>query len=378
MGTTRGQGGNRDTAVDFWRGFALVTIFVNHVAGNVLENFTHRNFGLSDAADLFVLLAGFAAAQAYVVRYVPGQRLDVADKVARRVVLLYVVHLATLLVGCAVVAAAIMRSGDLRFLDVIGLDALNADPLRSLVGIATLLYQPGYLNILPMYVVLLALLLVALPLAARSPAGLFAASAALYVGVNLAGVNLPAFPMDGGWFFNPLAWQFLFVIGLLVGMAAHRGIAIPYRPWLFGASLAYLAASLVFVRSGWWPDPDALPLPRFLWEPDKHNQTLPRLLHVLALVYVVIHLPIHRWAGDRPAWNPLVMMGRNALPVFCVGSVLSLWGLTLKMMGERGALFDVAFILSGLIVQLALACFLSRRDLMAAFGPVRRSSVASP
>jgi hypothetical protein len=378
MGTTRGKGGNRDTAIDFWRGFALVTIFVNHVADNVLEHFTHRNFGLSDAADLFVLLAGFAAAQAYVVRYVPGQRLDVADKVARRVVLLYVVHLATLLVGCAVVAAAIMRSGDLRFLEVIGLDALNADALRSLVGIATLLYQPGYLNILPMYVVLLALLLVALPLAARSPACLFAASAALYVGVNLAGVNLPNYPMDGGWFFNPLAWQFLFVIGLLVGMAAHRGIAIPYRPWFFGASLAYLAASLVFVRSGWWPDPDALPLPRFLWEPDKHNQTLPRLLHVLALAYVVIHLPMHRWAGDRPPWNPLVMMGRNALPVFCLGSVLSLWGLTFKMMGERGALFDVAFILSGLIAQLVLACFLSRRDLMAAFGPVGRSSVASP
>ncbi|MFN8925611.1 MAG: OpgC domain-containing protein, partial [Rhodospirillales bacterium] len=88
MGTAIRQSGNRDTAVDFWRGVALATIFVNHVAGNVLEQFTHKNFGLSDAADLFVLLAGFAAAQAYVVRYVPGQRLDVADKVARRVVLL--------------------------------------------------------------------------------------------------------------------------------------------------------------------------------------------------------------------------------------------------------------------------------------------------
>lgn len=378
MGTAGGRSGSRDTAVDFWRGVALVSIFVNHIAGNVLEHFTHRNFGLSDAADLFVLLAGYAAAHAYVVRYVPGQRLDVADRVARRVVLLYVVHLATLVVGCAVVVGAVLRSGDLRFLEVIGLDHLNADPLRSIVGIATLLYQPGYLNILPMYVVLLSLLLVSLPLAARFPVRFLALSAALYLGVNLAGVNLPNYPMDGGWFFNPLAWQVLFAIGIVVGIAAHRGVAVPYNAWAFGAAIAYLAASLVFVRSGFWPDPDALPLPRFLWEPDKHNQSLPRLLHVLALAYVVIHLPVHRWAGERPGWNPLVLMGRNALPVFCLGSVLSLWGLSLKMMGERGALFDVAFILSGLIAQLALACFLSRRDLVTALGPSRRSSVASP
>ena len=44
--------------VDFWRGFALVEIFVNHIPGNVYEQFTHKALSLSDSAELFVFLAG--------------------------------------------------------------------------------------------------------------------------------------------------------------------------------------------------------------------------------------------------------------------------------------------------------------------------------
>lgn len=46
-------------AIDFWRGFALVTIFINHIPGNFYERFTHRNIGVSDSAELFVFLAGW-------------------------------------------------------------------------------------------------------------------------------------------------------------------------------------------------------------------------------------------------------------------------------------------------------------------------------
>src|SRR6266581_7503348 len=47
-------------SIDFWRGFALVTIFVNHVPGIVFERFTFRSVSLSDSAELFVFLAGFS------------------------------------------------------------------------------------------------------------------------------------------------------------------------------------------------------------------------------------------------------------------------------------------------------------------------------
>jgi len=57
-------------AVDFWRGFALVTIFINHIPGIYYEDFTHRNISLSDSAELFVFLAGWS------LRYVVGRPED--------------------------------------------------------------------------------------------------------------------------------------------------------------------------------------------------------------------------------------------------------------------------------------------------------------
>src|SRR5262249_14119000 len=47
-------------AVDFWGGFALVSIFVNHIPGIWFERLTHRNLSVSDSAELFVFLAGWS------------------------------------------------------------------------------------------------------------------------------------------------------------------------------------------------------------------------------------------------------------------------------------------------------------------------------
>ena len=62
----------RDHRIDWLRGIALVSIFINHMPGNRLENWTTRNFGFSDAAELFVLLAGMAAAFAFFPRMLKG------------------------------------------------------------------------------------------------------------------------------------------------------------------------------------------------------------------------------------------------------------------------------------------------------------------
>jgi hypothetical protein len=50
----------RANAIDFWRGFALVTIFLNHIPGLYYSQFTHANISISDSADLFVFLAGWS------------------------------------------------------------------------------------------------------------------------------------------------------------------------------------------------------------------------------------------------------------------------------------------------------------------------------
>lgn len=59
------SGAQRDLRIDFFRGLALLFIFIDHVPDNVLARFTLRNFGFADAAEVFVLLAGFSAVLAY-------------------------------------------------------------------------------------------------------------------------------------------------------------------------------------------------------------------------------------------------------------------------------------------------------------------------
>jgi hypothetical protein len=50
--------GERDARVDFFRGLALLFIFIDHVKENALQSLTMQNFGFADAADVFVALAG--------------------------------------------------------------------------------------------------------------------------------------------------------------------------------------------------------------------------------------------------------------------------------------------------------------------------------
>src|SRR5438552_3264763 len=87
-------GRTRVDGIDFWRGFILCTIFINHMPGNVFENFTFRNVGFSDAAEAFIYLSGVSLALAYGARFAGGERLGVLMALARRAVKLYGVHIA--------------------------------------------------------------------------------------------------------------------------------------------------------------------------------------------------------------------------------------------------------------------------------------------
>src|SRR3989442_8829496 len=63
----------RIDGIDFWRGFALLTIFIDHVPENIFQHVTQQNFGFSDAAELFVFLSGVSVALAYGTRFFDGE-----------------------------------------------------------------------------------------------------------------------------------------------------------------------------------------------------------------------------------------------------------------------------------------------------------------
>jgi hypothetical protein len=186
--------------------------------------------------------------------------------------------------------------------------------------------------------------------------------------------NLPAYPNPGGWFFNPLAWQLLFNIGLLSGVAARQGRRfVPVRPGLQWAAAAVLFVALLWTRvpviaealnHGMWLA-NQNGVPRFFTITDKTYETWPRLLHILALAYLLSTWGWVRTASASRGAAPLAMLGRNALPVFAAGSLLALIGQAAKDIVPPSAVTDTMLILGGLGVQLVVAYGRDRLSLKA-------------
>jgi hypothetical protein len=230
--------------VDFFRGLALWFIFIDHVPGNALGSLTLRNLALCDATEAFVLLAGYAAGLAY------GGAMDrqgwglSAAQLIRRVGTLYVAHVFLFVVFTAQVGLSAAALDQAAYLDELHLDAFGEQPYRALLEALLLRFQPAFLDILPLYIVLLAMLVPALPLL-RRPVLLLAIACGLYLWVRVTGTNLPRWT-SGGWFFNPLAWQLLFFVGCVLGYRPP-GAAAPAVPRI-GALV--LGAVLVLALGG--------------------------------------------------------------------------------------------------------------------------------
>jgi hypothetical protein len=347
--------GQRIVSIDFWRGLALLTIFIDHIPGNPLERATYRNFGFSDAAEIFVFLAGTAAALAYL-RGLGSDAPRTTIKIGLRAFTLYTSHLAVVIACGAVIAYAVLATGDNRFLANVGLDTLTAAPLHALIGIATLGLQPGWMNILPLYVVLLLMAPVLLTLARRSPWLALGASATLYLATELFGLHLPTYPSHGSWFFNPLAWQLLFTLGICLGNGVIKSLAMPRSPVLIGIAGAYVVLAAVWAHLGPYAPWDLRPVPPFLWDFDKTNLSLPRLLHVVAVVYLIAQLPmIEARLRLSSLAKPFIVLGRHSLPVFCVGTVLAITLQIVRATFGSSILSDVILLTAGGLVQVGLA-----------------------
>jgi hypothetical protein len=350
----------RDHRVDFLRGFALVSIFVNHVPGNVVEPFTVKNFGLSDSAELFVLLAGMAAAFAYFPRFAGGERALSTARTMKRAGLLYVAHLASTITGLAIFCAGSLLFAQPAMLEEINIAPFMEDPVRGLVGVGLMTHQLGYHNILPMYVLLLLATPLVMMLARLGLGVLLGASLALYAVTQVVALNVPNWPTDGGWFFNPFAWQLLFVIGFVLGVRMlRRKTPVPYNRWLWLAAGGYLVWALIHHRWNLYGSIPEIPfLPHNFQINEKPWVAFPRLMHILSLAYFVGHSPLMRWIGRAGASNPLVLLGRNALPVFWLGTALSMVGQVIMFGVAPGPAAQLGLLAIGLALQLALASFL--------------------
>jgi len=342
----------RDPRLDVLRGLALVMIFINHVPGNIYEHLTSRNFGFSDAAEGFVLMSGIACGLAYSGRFRTDGFLSAALRMWRRARKLYLVHL--LIIGQAIallgLGISLFDTFDLAFR--VNFLAIAEKPLEAILGVAMLGHQLAYFNILPLYVVLMMLGAGYVMIGLRSIPTMIGIAIAVWVLAGTFRLNLPNYPGNGGWFFNPLAWQLLFAVGIAGGIAARQGRPlVPYSPWLFGVAIAYLLFSLVWTRQALGPLPGSEYVPFYVGSFDKSYLPLPRLLHILAVAYVLINLNWVMNASRSVFAHPLAVMGRSSLPVFAVGSVLALALQLYKDIIHTGPLADGALLGMALVVQ---------------------------
>ncbi|WP_126974776.1 OpgC family protein [Frigidibacter oleivorans] len=372
----------RDTRLDALRGLALVMIFINHVPGTVFEHWTSRNFGFSDAAEGFVLMSGLAAGIAYAPGFRAPPFWPAVTRVWGRAWTLILAHMTVTVIalGLSGLAARFLNAPEM--VEINNVAPILADPVGGFIGLATLMHQLGYMNILPLYAVLLLVTPALLPLAMRWPYRLIAGSALVWLLAGSLRIAPPTYPTPSIWFFNPLSWQLLFVIGLCCGAAIRQKRRLfPARPGWLAAALAVLAAILI------WTQADGLgevlnrgmfalrdgPGPAFLFDYDKTYLSGPRLLHVLALAYALASLGAVRRLCDHRRAGWLRLLGQHGLTVFALGTVLAFAAQAVKFAAPWGGVpLDAALLVAGLGMQLAVAMVRDRAAAQRRLAPVAR------
>jgi len=352
----------RDHRLDVIRGLALLDIFINHVPGNPLEYYTSRNFGFSDAAEAFVLMSGIAVALAYSGGFFRGDNLKAIGRLLKRARTLYFVHIAIMSLALVIVGTGFYMFGVETIARNVNFTRFQTDTVKALIGMPLLGYQLGYFNILPLYVVLLLAAIGHLLVGVRSIWAMLAISFGIWGFAHLAGINFPNWPGKWGWFFNPLGWQLVFAFGIAIGLSVKTGRAfVPFSRVLYALAWAFVVWSGFWVKLKMGAVPGLAALPDLFADTDKGPLAFLRLLHVLALAYVVIHTRFIGWLLSTVVFRPVALVGRNGLAVFASGSVLAIFLQVLFEVWPVGDAVKIAIIAAGLAAQFLIALIFDRR-----------------
>jgi len=356
------EGAGRDPRIDACRGIALWWIFLDHIPDNVGSWLTLRNYGFSDAAEMFMFISGMTCALAYgKARRCEGWS-EVIRRSLRRGWDIYAAFL-VLTLACAIMVY--LAGGD-QLADESNTRVLFEYPGAALAHAAILQYRPVNTDILPMFVVYHVLFAPLLWLLLRLPNVTLGASLLLYALVHVFGWTVPAWP-NNVWFFNPLAWQLLIVLGAwwVVG-----GKKLP--PWatsrtVLVLAVLYLAFSLIIALS--WSIKSLGPLVpqtlmNLLFPVDKSNLSPLRLLHFLALAILakrlLPHASPHTWRGlMAPVMRGAMRCGESSLPIFCLGVLLSLASHLALLDISDGIAMQIALSLVGILIMIVAAMLLS-------------------
>src|SRR4030088_1522042 len=320
----------RDLRLDLFRGVANWAIYLDHIPDNVVNWITTRNYGFSDAADLFVFISGYTGS-------IVG-----ATRLTKRVWQLYVAHIILFVIYIASISYLALRFGDSQLVNDFNVVGLVDNATETLRQGLFLKFKPVNLDVLPLYIVLMGLFPPVLWMMLRQPNLTMLASIALWLAARQFGWNLPAYPA-GTWYFNPYCWQVLFVFGSWCALGgARRSLAIINARATLYFCVAYLILALLMTMAGKFPDFGAM-FPHWLYATfnpnDKTNLAPYRFLHFVAIVILAVRFIPKEWPGlEWKIFDPLIVCGQQSLAVFCVGVFLSFVG-HFALMLSSGSLF---------------------------------------
>ncbi len=354
----------RDPRLDFFRGIGMFIILYAHIPGSEFVNWIPARFGFSDATEIFVFCSGVASSFAFGAAFLKsGWRIG-ATRILYRIWQVYWGHIGVFAVIVAMLGWIDARLGTKFLGQELNLAPFLADPGHMLAKFMTLTYVPNFFDILPMYLVILALVPVVMAVARRSLPGVAFLVGALWLASNLRWLELYAEPFsDRQWYFNPFGWQLVFFTGFAFGMKWLPAPRFDRR--LIGVAIATIILAAPFSCHygfrcyGAWGYSD--------WLADAHETLLPvlidkthlgpfRYLHFLAIAYLAFLLAGEGGAALR-GWFVEAMMrvGRQTLAVFLSGLVLAqLMGLALTLQGD-GPLMQIAVNIGGSIALYAVA-----------------------
>lgn len=359
----------RNGTIDLWRGLVLVIIFVNHIPGNIIEHVTPRSFGFSDSAEAFIFISGLSLALVYYHRLPQGDVFGVVRRCLRRSFDLYRVHLLLTAGAIALFSIGYELSDDIGLIEADGRSAVFGNTTKGVTGILVLGHQLGYFNILPLYIALMLWAPAALILARIHVLLALVVSFGIYALARDGLLSLPSWPEPGTWFFNPFAWQLLFTIGIVTGVV-FSARALPRTQTCLTCAVVILASSLFVLTDVFGLAPGLRDAAFTQLDLPKYDLGLGRLVHFVALAYVLVQWRIGEKLERTIVGPDLRRLGRNGLMIFAVGSLLSALGqviMTLAAVKSSASphMIGMVFTIVGVIGLLALARYLEWNKLNA-------------
>ncbi|MBH5371459.1 OpgC domain-containing protein [Bradyrhizobium glycinis] len=353
----------RDLRLDLFRGVANWAIFLDHIPDNVVNWITTRNYGFSDAADLFVFISGYTASFVYARMMLDRGFIVGATRLTKRVWQLYVAHIILFVIYIASISYLALRFGDSEMINEFNVAGLVDNATETLRQGLFLRFKPLNLDVLPLYIVLMGLFPPVLWFMLRKPDLTMILSIVLWLVARHNGWNLTAYPA-GQWYFNPYCWQVLFVFGAWCSMGgARRSMALINSPVTLWVCLGYLLFALIMTMAGRFPTFGGM-FPEWLFSAfnpnDKTNLAPYRFLHFVVIVILVIRFVPKEWPGlEWKVFDPLIVCGQQSLAVFCVGVFLSFVGHFELSMSSGSLLAQIFVSVAGIAIMTTVAYYIS-------------------